>query len=160
MKQNSLHYVMRETGLARCPAFYLDYQFHLALLGGGIVLLAMYIWISPQPGVSHDGLTNIVVSLILWQPFIEELLFRGILQGQLIRAPWGRRSMLAVTQANLLTSVVFILFHFVHHSPLWALSIFVPSLVFGYFRERHDSLYPPLALHSLYNLGYVLVFVG
>lgn len=69
---------------------------------------------------------------------------------------WGRRSWLAISGANLITSVIFMLFHFAHHPPLWALSILAPSLLFGYFRERHESVYPPFALHSVYNLGYLL----
>jgi hypothetical protein len=36
-------------------------------------------------------------------------------------------------------------------------SVIVPSLLFGYFRDRHRSLYPPPALHVLFNRGYALV---
>jgi membrane protease YdiL (CAAX protease family) len=34
--------------------------------------------------------------------------------------------------------------------------VFVPSLVFGHFRERHESLVTPMLLHSFFNLTYLL----
>jgi membrane protease YdiL (CAAX protease family) len=32
----------------------------------------------------------------------------------------------------------------------------VPSLVFGYFRDRYDSVVPGAALHVFYNAGWFL----
>ena len=61
------------------------------------------------------------------------------------------------TLANLATSVLFTALHFVSHPPLWAAGVLLPSLLYGYFRDRHDSVYPAIALHVFYNAGYFLL---
>ena len=91
-------------------------------------------------------------------PVLEELAFRGLLQGLLLSPAWGRRSLAGITGANLATSAVFALCHFWRHPPLWAALTFFPSLVFGFFRDRHGSVMPPIVLHVVYNAGYFLLF--
>lgn len=89
-------------------------------------------------------------------PILEEAVFRGVLQPALAdRWPqrWG-----PLTLANLCTSLVFATLHLLHHPPLWAASVFAPSLVFGYFRERHQGLLSPMLLHGWYNAGYFWLF--
>ena len=60
--------------------------------------------------------------------------------------------------ANLLTSLVFAGMHFFYHLPLWAAAVFIPSLVFGYFKDKYLSLGPPILLHVYYNSGYYWLF--
>lgn len=91
------------------------------------------------------------LSCIVWQPVLEEAVFRGLLQGELLRRSWGRWQWRGVSAANLLSSLAFAAVHVVHHPPLWAASVFVPSLVFGWLRERHRGLGAPIALHVLFN---------
>ncbi len=90
-------------------------------------------------------------------PVLEEIAFRGWLQENLHRyfkhGTWG-----GFSKANILTSIVFTAFHFLYHAPLWAASVFVPSLIFGYFKDRHQSLVSPIVLHVYYNTGYYLLF--
>jgi len=97
--------------------------------------------------------------LILFYPIIEELAFRGVIQGYLSlhipRHYFGAH----LTVANLLTSLLFVAIHFVHHPPLWAIAVFVPSLIFGYFRERFGSVIPAIVLHAFYN-GVYFGFMG
>jgi membrane protease YdiL (CAAX protease family) len=93
---------------------------------------------------------------LLWQPLIEELLFRGVVQGQLHAMRPGRGHIAGITGANLLTSALFALVHAIYHAPLWAAAVFVPSLVFGFMRDRHGSIYPGLLLHCTFNGAYVL----
>jgi hypothetical protein len=88
---------------------------------------------------------------------LEELLFRGVVQGQFLLRTWGGEKRWGMTQANLLTSVLFMLAHAIYHPPLWAVAVFVPSLVFGYFRDRYGNITPSLALHVYYNMGYFLL---
>ncbi len=97
---------------------------------------------------------GVVLSLCLVQPLIEELIFRGVLQGELLRRSWGQRKWSAISAANGATSIAFAALHFLSHAPLWAAGVLIPSLLFGHFRERHASLYPPLCLHIYYNTGY------
>ncbi len=97
-----------------------------------------------------------LLSLCIVQPVLEEAIFRGVVQGELLHRRWGRANAYGISAANALTSLAFTALHFISHPPIWAASVIVPSLLFGYFRERHNSLYPPLALHIYYNTGYFL----
>ena len=47
--------------------------------------------------------------------------------------------------------------HWFTHPPLWALSVLIPSLVFGLVRDRLQSTYPAIVLHSFYNSGYFIL---
>jgi membrane protease YdiL (CAAX protease family) len=156
MARDNLRYLLQATGLLTCPPFWRDGQFYLALLAGLFVLAAIYFFFPLHTDIISTAQWGLLFSLILWQPFGEELLFRGIIQGQLAQTSWGQRSWLKISAANLFTSFAFVALHLFYHPTLWAVAIFFPSLVFGYFRERHQSLYTAFALHSLYNLGYLV----
>ncbi|MDE2234874.1 MAG: JDVT-CTERM system CAAX-type protease [Gammaproteobacteria bacterium] len=95
-------------------------------------------------------------AVIGWQPITEELLFRGLLQGQLLRLRWGKRTWLGLSGANLTTSLVFTALHFLYHTPPWAAAVVLPSLAFGWLRERHHSTWSPLITHVLFNLAFFL----
>ena len=114
--------------------------------------------VQPLPWLQIFSLPFLVV--VLWQPIVEELLFRGCLQGWLFTHGWGRQSFVGISFANLLTSVVFSGAHLATHSFPWALSTLFPSLLFGVLRDRSGSVLPPLALHIIYNAGYFLLTGG
>ncbi len=144
--------ILRDLALDRCPPFFRDWQFLAALVAG----LLFWIFLSTMmAGVrSLVWKLSVVLSLCLVQPLIEELIFRGAVQGELLRRIWGQKKWLGVSAANAATSIAFTALHFLFHPPLWAASVLIPSLLFGHFRERHNSLYPPLCLHIYYNTGY------
>ncbi len=129
--------------LAAGPAFWL----FLASSGTAIGELR---WPLVQP-LSYLRLAVVI-------PVLEELVFRGALQGWLLQQAWGVRQRVGLSNANLVTSLVFTAAHIVSHPPLWALSVLLPSLVFGYFRERHAGLLAPILLHASYNAGYFWLF--
>lgn len=148
--------VLKESGLLSCPRFYGDSRFIAAMAGGMLVLWLGHHWLP----VFSSKLTfhwQLLLSVLIWQPFIEELLFRGIIQGQLFKFSWGQRSFFNLTAANIVTSVLFVGMHMIHTPPLWSLLIFIPSVLFGYFRDTYNSIYPSMVLHSAYN---VMVAVG
>jgi hypothetical protein len=60
---------------------------------------------------------------------------------------------------NLLTSVAFTGLHLFFRPAWFTLGVIVPSLVFGYFRDRYRGLVPPILLHVFYNAGFFLVFM-
>lgn len=155
-KQSFAETLMREAGLVHVPACYRDYHFLLALLGGAFVLWAIHDWMPPfSSSIKFNW--ALLLSLIIWQPLIEEILFRGIIQGQFSKHDWGKHSWLKISTANMVTSTLFVAIHMFNSSPLFALTVFVPSLVFGYFREHCNSVYPSILLHSAYN---AMVFAG
>ena len=154
--QSTLKSVLSEAGFNPARRCYLNYQFALAMLAGIIVVWVMHSWVKPYPAsVEYSWMQ--LLSLIIWQPFIEELLFRGIIQGQIRKRDWGKRSWLCISNANLITSVMFVIVHMINNTPLFALTVLAPSLVFGYFRDRCNSIYPSIIIHSSYN---AMVFVG
>ncbi len=50
--------------------------------------------------------------------------------------------------------------HLAAQAPALAAATFCPSLVFGYFRDRYDSIAPGAALHVFYNAGWFLLTGG
>ena len=44
-------------------------------------------------------------------------------------------------------------------APLASLTLF-PSLLFGVLRDRSGSVFPPIALHIIYNAGYFMLTGG
>lgn len=117
----------------------------------GLALLPGVAW---SPGLPSGPVLWPLLAVFVYPP-LEEIVFRGGLQPWLAvrwRRRWG-----PLTAANLGTSAVFTGLHFVFHPPLWAAAVLAPSLVYGYFRERHDALAAPIALHAAYNAVYLLL---
>ncbi len=56
--------------------------------------------------------------------------------------------------SNIAAAFVFSLFHLFTHNLFWSFSVFIPALIYGYFREKHDSILPAVVLHFFYNLVY------
>lgn len=146
--------MLADVGLTGYRPFYRDRQFVLALLAGMVVWLVFQGWL---PVIPLKENILLFLSLVLLQPVLEELLFRGVVQGQFRLRTWGGEKRWGMTQANLLTSVLFVLAHAFYHPPLWAIAVFVPSLVFGYFRDRYGNITPSLVLHVYYNMGFFLL---
>ena len=89
--------------------------------------------------------------LIVFYPVVEELAFRGVIQEFIASKTKRYPSLFNMTVANIVTSILFVMMHFVHHAPLWALLVFVPSLIFGYFKEQYRHVGASIALHMVYN---------
>jgi membrane protease YdiL (CAAX protease family) len=88
---------------------------------------------------------------------LEEVIFRGALQGWLLRKRDFKRSHLGLSRANWMTSLLFAAAHLWQH-PLGLIpGYFAVSLVLGYFRERYGGILVPVSLHAYYNL--VLLFL-
>lgn len=96
------------------------------------------------------------LSLLLVQPIAEEVVFRGVLQGQLLRISAAHRAG-PFTLANLAATAGFVGMHLFSQPPAWALATVVPSLLFGHLRERFGSVLPSVFMHVVYNAGFGLV---
>jgi membrane protease YdiL (CAAX protease family) len=79
------------------------------------------------------------------------LAFRGVIQEYIAVKTKEYPSLYGLTVANLVTSLLFVAMHFVHHMPLWAMMVFVPSLIFGYFKEQYQHVGSSIFLHMFYN---------
>ena len=148
--------VPRALGLQPLRPFHLDRLFWLAVAAGAGFCLLLALCPEHRPLPFDRIRTWHFASLALVQPIIEELVFRGLVQGMLLEPTWGRRRVLGLSNANLLTSVAFALAHLVHHAPIWSLAVLAPSLVFGFFRDRHGCAWPAILLHVLYNTCFFL----
>lgn len=134
-----------------------DAHLALALLAAVPVWLALAQWAGPQMRVPL-GLWA-WASLVAVQPLLEELVFRGVLQGQalaLLSKAGQPRRLGPVTQANALVTVAFVLLHLRAQPLAWALAVAGPSLVLGHLRERFASVWPAVLVHAVYNAGFGL----
>ena len=99
------------------------------------------------------------ISFALAYPVVEELLFRGILQGEALRLTTKNGRTLhvgPVSLANVIVTVAFVALHLPAQPPGWALAVAVPSLIFGHLRERFASVWPSALMHAVYNGGFGL----
>jgi membrane protease YdiL (CAAX protease family) len=131
--------------------FYTDPIFIALALAPTPIWLLIYL----QTGTIAELGAIPLLTLTFFYPVLEEIIFRGILQ------PWiaqrWKQSLFNLSVANLITSSIFALVHLFHHSLLWAMATFIPSLIFGYSRERYNRLLAPIVLHASYNGGYFLI---
>lgn len=134
-----------------------DFQWWLALAAGPAFWAGLCIFQPPNLQLDWPWLQPwLFVKLALLLPLLEEYVFRGGLQpwlAQRLPQRWA-----VFTLANGLTTVLFASLHLLTHPPLWALAVVLPSLLFGYFRERHASVVSPMLLHAWYNAGYFWLF--
>jgi len=134
-----------------------DWQFYLCLLLGPLSWWGITYF---QPMRADLGFPAVAwyqfVLIILVYPLLEEIVFRGLLLELLAKRFVQRYGLLSV--ANLLTSLVFVLAHLIYSDWIWALLVFFPSIVFGYLKERHQSLLSPILMHGFYNVGFFWLF--
>lgn len=90
-------------------------------------------------GLPGNVLANLVL-LALLAPLVEELVFRGLLYGWVVR--WGGLA------AWLVSSLAFAA---AHYEPAHVVLVLPLGLLFGWMRWRTDSLLPSLVAHILNN---------
>ncbi|MGM0563991.1 MAG: JDVT-CTERM system glutamic-type intramembrane protease MrtJ [Pseudomonadota bacterium] len=135
-------------GLQRPHGLIRDRYFWLFLFAG--LPVALYLARSGIAAVPTDESLLFYVSLILWFPVTEELAFRGVLQGLFLQTS-KKKYLGDLSTANLQATLVFLLFHLLFNPSLIVTVLIFPSLVYGAFRDRHNSLVPPLILHTIHN---------
>jgi len=138
-----------------------DFIFLAALLVAPLFWLGLYYSGTEISGPAWVS-TNVwmFLQLALFYPVMEELVFRGLLQERLWKTRLARLSIYCISMPNIVTSVVFTSFHFLIHPPVSAVAVIGPSLVFGFFRDRYQSVLPSIILHVFYNAGVSLLFGG
>lgn len=147
--------VLRDAGLLKCPRCYLDFKFITAVLAGVFVLWLLHdvVPVFNERHVFHIGM---LIALLIWQPVIEEVFFRGILQGQFLKYKWAQGTFVGISTANILVSFLFVSLHVITVPSAWSLLVIFPSIVFGYLRDVYGSVYPSIFVHIAYNLFVVI----
>ncbi len=101
---------------------------------------------------------------LLWialiYPILEEFVFRGGIQHALRQKTLFSTSTAGLSLANVATSVLFAAMHLINQPPLWAASVFFPSLIFGWAKDRFGNIQACTVLHIVYNAGFVWFFSG
>jgi membrane protease YdiL (CAAX protease family) len=142
-----------------------DSVFWLAIVAGPIVWGVLYS-LNPAPfGVQRGPQSFLdqwweLLLLVGFYPLLEECLFRGLLQPWLLRYQLGQAQFVGFTAANVLTTGFFVGAHFLIQPPLWAALVIIPSLIFGWFRDKYQNIVPSTILHCFYNSGYFALFLS
>ena len=131
--------------------FYSDPTFHILLFIPVFIWLFVYKY---NPSISQFE-KKYLISVILIIPIIEEVIFRGLLQTWIAKR--YNQVVGQLSLANLITSSIFALLHLFTQPLSMALYTFIPSLIFGYAKDRYKRLMPSIILHSSYNGGYFLI---
>lgn len=90
--------------------------------------------------------------IVFVYPLLEEIVFRGALQGWLRTRLTAARGPLSL--ANLLTSLAFAVTHMLVLGQAAAAWVFIPSLFFGWTRDVHGGLAGAFVLHATWNLAF------
>jgi len=96
-----------------------------------------------------------VLWLLLFAPALEEVVFRaGLHEAMLQRASvLGLPGLLG---ANLVTAIAFAAAHVAHRADALAALTLLPALVIGALYQRQRRIAPCIALHALFNAGWML----
>ena len=138
-----------------------DSQLRAAFIAAPVFWAALWVYKSPEPDWGWPLVSPAqFILLVVIYPVLEELVFRGALQGWLLSRSWGLIAWRQVTVANALASAVFALLHVIINPVYLSVAVIIPSLVFGYFRDRYDGLAGSIVLHIFYNAGYIWLFVN
>lgn len=131
--------------------FLRDPWFHVCLGFGLTTLLLPPV---PDPPGVLPILLFALAEEIIFRMGLQQALSRPLERASILRSLPITFPVLAVSPANLATSTIFCLAHLPGHPPLWALAVFVPSLVFGVMWDRHRTILPCWIIHAAYNLLY------
>lgn len=126
-----------------------DYRLIAALAAPLLIWPRVPAW---NEGALAGGMVGAVVFVVSVST-LEEVLFRGFLQGWLLRRASLKFMLFHFTRANWLTSLAFAAAHVWTHVLELVPGYFAVGMVLGYFRERYNGILVPVLLHSYYNLG-------
>jgi len=130
-----------------------------AIAAGPVFWLIYSQAVQPIEYANNNSLFSVLVLAILIYPVLEEIVFRGWVQTELMSKSLFQKRYFTISLANWLTSLLFSFFHLINHEPAWAALVFFPSILFGYLRDRYDAITPSIMLHIFYNAGFSLLFV-
>jgi len=103
------------------------------------------------------GIAITYLAAAVFAPILEEILFRGQLQGAITEKLNAKNFANGPAFAIFITSAIFAL---IHMQPLAMPLLFLTGVVMGYIRYRTKSLVMPIAIHVVMNaIGITLILV-
>ena len=127
---------------------------------------AMLFWLGVNlfqllPDGGETKTLQYLLFVILVFPVLEEIVFRGLIQESIQKLlennHFNNLFVWRISYANLYTSLIFSALHLWSQPFIWAAAILLPSLIFGYFKDRYQSLQPSILLHIFYNFGFYML---
>jgi membrane protease YdiL (CAAX protease family) len=106
-------------------------------------------------GVTPSGTAGWVVVItlaVVGAPLVEELFFRGLLQGAFTRR-------VGAVPALFITAIIFCFAHVINEGPLAPIVLFPAALVLGYLRYRTGKLAAGMVAHALFNASLFVLFL-
>lgn len=91
--------------------------------------------------VGSGNIAMVIITTCIIVPIAEDLVFRGIIQGELRRVMPG-------WTAVIIQAVIFAL---VHGNPIQITYVLLPAIILGAVYEWTKSIYMPIGLHMLFN---------
>ncbi len=133
-----------------------DPRYAALAIAGPLVWMALAVALVPTPAALPAP--AILLRGVLVAPVLEELVFRGLLQRALLERSALARTFAGISGANALASLAFAAAHLWSQPPLAAAAVLVPSLAFGWCRDRYASVVPGTVLHGWYNAGFLWLY--
>ncbi len=98
------------------------------------------------------GWVVVITLAVIGAPLVEELFFRGLLQGAFTRR-------VGAVPALFITAIIFSFAHVLNEGPLAPIALFPLALVLGYLRYRTGRLAAGMVAHALFNASLFLLFL-
>jgi uncharacterized protein len=98
------------------------------------------------------GWTVLIVITVVGAPFVEELFFRGLVQGAFTRR-------VGATPALFLTALVFAAVHVTDEGILAPIILLPMALILGYLKQRTGRLAPGMIAHAVFNATVLVLFL-
>ena len=111
----------------------------------------------PVPGLGVGTFQQLALALAL-APVGEEVLFRGLLLGYILRE--SANPAVAIATSAALFAIIHVLPYQtapVAQKALVLMTAAIMSAIAGYLRKRADSIVPAIATHTAFNLGPIIV---
>jgi uncharacterized protein len=106
-------------------------------------------------GVTPNGVggwTLLIALTVVGAPIVEELFFRGLVQGAFTRR-------VGATPAIFITALGFALIHVTDEGIFAPLILLPMALILGYLKQRTGRLAPGMVAHAVFNASVLLLFL-
>lgn len=103
-------------------------------------------------GVSNISIYNAALFLFA-SPILEEYVFRGVIQKNINKFV-NNKIFFHISFGSLISSLIFAGVHFfINRYEFISLTVFLPSLFFGYLYDEYKTLKLPVLFHGFFNIS-------